>query len=186
MSSARLTVSRAAEELDCCQHPYNCGWRRAADCGEIDCDRHRHTLSKDLSCKLRPLRKSRFRLRRHRGGGRLVYRVRSHRGSRRQPGWPRGILPLAHGLTPSSAHSGRRGCTTTWCREFCLCTRSGWMCIQRSRNSKGDEFLHAVTRTDQRTGIGERRTVANVFVMNGARPNGEWLRECVDMYARDQ
>jgi thioredoxin reductase (NADPH) len=41
---------------------------------------------------------------------------------------------------------------------------------------EGDEFLHAVTWTDRKTSIAERRTIANVFVMTGAEPNSEWLR----------
>jgi thioredoxin reductase (NADPH) len=49
---------------------------------------------------------------------------------------------------------------------------------------EGDEFLHAVTWTDRRTGIAQRRTIANIFVMTGAQPNSEWLRGCVDMDAR--
>jgi thioredoxin reductase (NADPH) len=49
---------------------------------------------------------------------------------------------------------------------------------------EGYEFLHAVTWTDRRTGIAQRRTIANVFVMTGAQPNSEWLRGCVDMDAR--
>jgi thioredoxin reductase (NADPH) len=49
---------------------------------------------------------------------------------------------------------------------------------------EGNELLHAVTWTNRRTGIAERRTIANVFVMTGALPNSEWLRGCIDMDAR--
>jgi thioredoxin reductase (NADPH) len=49
---------------------------------------------------------------------------------------------------------------------------------------EGDELLRAVTWTDRRTGIAERRIIANVFVMTGAEPNSEWLPGCVDMDAR--
>jgi len=49
---------------------------------------------------------------------------------------------------------------------------------------EGDQFLHAVTWTDRKTGITERRTIANLFVMTGAEPNTEWLRGCIDMDAR--
>jgi thioredoxin reductase (NADPH) len=49
---------------------------------------------------------------------------------------------------------------------------------------EGDEFLHAVTWTDRRTALAERRTIASVFVMTGAEPNSEWLRGCVDLDAR--
>jgi len=49
---------------------------------------------------------------------------------------------------------------------------------------EGDGSLHAVTWTDRSTGIAERKSIANVFVMTGAEPNTDWLRGCIDMDAR--
>ena len=49
---------------------------------------------------------------------------------------------------------------------------------------EGDQVLRAVTWTDRRTGVAERRNIANIFVMTGAEPNSEWLHGCIDMDAR--
>ena len=43
----------------------------------------------------------------------------------------------------------------------------------------GDPFLKAVTWRNRRTGASERRSINNMFVMIGAKPNTDWLRGCL-------
>ncbi len=45
----------------------------------------------------------------------------------------------------------------------------------------GERHLERVTWTDRRTGEPETREIANVFLMLGAVPNTEWLRDCLDL-----
>jgi len=45
----------------------------------------------------------------------------------------------------------------------------------------GDDHLRSVTWTERETGATETRSIATLFVMIGADPNTEWLRDCVDL-----
>ncbi|WP_158792909.1 FAD-dependent oxidoreductase [Granulicella sp. L60] len=49
---------------------------------------------------------------------------------------------------------------------------------------EGDESLRFVTWTDRKTDVSERRSIMSVFVMTGAKPNTEWLHGCLDMDSR--
>jgi thioredoxin reductase (NADPH) len=45
----------------------------------------------------------------------------------------------------------------------------------------GDTFLRDVTWTNRKTGDSETKPISSVFVMIGAEPNSEWLRDCLDL-----
>jgi thioredoxin reductase (NADPH) len=46
---------------------------------------------------------------------------------------------------------------------------------------EGDGYLSHVTWTDRRSGQSERRQIGCLFVMIGAEPNTDWLRNCVPL-----
>jgi thioredoxin reductase (NADPH) len=49
---------------------------------------------------------------------------------------------------------------------------------------EGDGYLSHVTWTESRTGQSERREIGCLFVMIGAEPNTDWLRDCVPLDAK--
>jgi thioredoxin reductase (NADPH) len=46
---------------------------------------------------------------------------------------------------------------------------------------EGEDDLEHVTWTDARTGEQERHPIRHVFLMTGAAPNTEWLKDCVNL-----
>jgi thioredoxin reductase (NADPH) len=56
-----------------------------------------------------------------------------------------------------------------------LHTRTQISCLE------GADELEHVTWTDARTGEQERRPIRHVFLMTGAAPNTEWLKDCVNL-----
>jgi thioredoxin reductase (NADPH) len=56
-----------------------------------------------------------------------------------------------------------------------LHTRTQLSCLE------GEDELEHVTWTDGRTGEQVKRPIRHVFLMTGAAPNTDWLKECVDL-----
>ncbi len=45
----------------------------------------------------------------------------------------------------------------------------------------GDDYLREITWTNSKTGESETRKIGALFVMIGAEPNSEWLRDCLNL-----
>jgi thioredoxin reductase (NADPH) len=58
------------------------------------------------------------------------------------------------------------------------------LCETEITGLEGEDVLRKVTWTDRAKGTVETRTMGNVFVMIGAEPNTDWLKDCLDLDAK--
>ena len=83
------------------------------------------------------------------------------------------ILVRSDGLAETMSHYLIRRIQES--PNITLHTRTQISCLE------GEDELEQVTWSDARTGEQERRPIRHVFLMTGAAPNTEWLKDCVNL-----